>query len=381
MTVTRLRPVIATCAILVLTTFQPFGETRSEASAGGVSQSAPAPAFEVDPFWPRELPGDWLLGNVVGVATDSSDNVWIIHRPNSQRGAENTPAVIAFDSDGDVVHAWGGPGEGYDWGTQTHGIHVDHEDNVWVGFGGGLPYDLSSRATTDNAHVLKFTPEGEFLLQIGDFGRGTEGSGSTEFLGQPTDVFVDPATDEAYISDGYTNRRAIVFDANTGAVPAALERLRQPAGRRAATGLHAGRTVAAASSTRRTASAGPRMDASTSATAGTSGCRCSSRTVRSSAEALIAAELRSGTVGGTPWDLAFSRDAEQELPIRRRRRQPCRPHLARARRCRWSRPFGRRGRWAGQFESPHSLAVDSRGNLFVGETLDGRRVQKFVPAD
>ena len=43
--------------------------------------------------------------------------------------------------------------------------------------------------------------------------------------------------------------------------------------------------------------------------------------------------------------------------------------------------FGRRGRWAGQFESPHSLAVDSRGNLFVGETLDGRRVQKFVPAD
>ena len=42
--------------------------------------------------------------------------------------------------------------------------------------------------------------------------------------------------------------------------------------------------------------------------------------------------------------------------------------------------FGRRGRWAGQFESPPSLAIESQGNLFVGETLDGRRVQKFVPA-
>ena len=41
--------------------------------------------------------------------------------------------------------------------------------------------------------------------------------------------------------------------------------------------------------------------------------------------------------------------------------------------------FGRRGRWGGQFESPHSLAIDSKGNLFVAETLDGRRVQKFIP--
>ena len=281
MTVTRPGLAIATCAVLVLTASQPPDGTAAETSAGGVSQPA-VQAFRVEPFWPAELPGDWLLGNVVGVATDSSDNVWIIHRPNSQRGGENTPPVIAFDSGGDVVHAWGGPGEGYDWGTQTHGIHVDHEDNVWVGFGGGLPYDLSSRATTDNAHVLKFTPEGEFLLQIGDFGQGTAGSGSTEFLGQPTDVFVDPATDEVYISDGYTNRRVIVFDANTGGY-------RRGTGARTATRRKTGRSPPSrgtdryrSNSTRLTASAGRRTGASTSAIAATSGCRCSSRTARSS---------------------------------------------------------------------------------------------------
>ena len=172
--------------------------------------------YSVDPYWPQDMPGDWLLGNVVGVAVDSMDNAWIIHRPNSQRGAENTPPVIAFDPDGQVVHSWGGDGEGYDWGTQTHGIYVDYADNVWVGFGGGLPYDPTKKTTTDNALVLKFTPEGEFLLQVGDFGMGTDGNSSTQYLGQPTDIYVDQETEEVFISDGYTNRRIIVFDANTG---------------------------------------------------------------------------------------------------------------------------------------------------------------------
>ena len=378
MTPTRLRPTIATCAILILTASQPLHQTAAETSAGGVSQSASAPSFEVDPFWPRELPEDWLLGNVVGVATDSSDNVWIIHRPNSQRGGEHTPPVIAFDPAGNVVRAWGGPGEGYDWGTQTHGIHVDHEDNVWVGFGGGLPYDLSTRATTDNAHVLKFTPEGEFLLQIGDFGRGTEGSGSTEFLGQPTDVFVDPASDEVYISDGYTNRRLIVFDSNRGE----YRRHWSAYGNPPDDGLQ------------------PRFSRDGPLPQQFNTPHCVGRAADGRvyvcdrgnqrlqvfepdgtfvAEALIAAELRNGTVGGTPWDLAFSRDPAQRFIFVADGSSHAVHTLSRET-LEVVATFGRRGRWAGQFESPHSLAIDSRGNLFVGETLDGRRVQKFVPA-
>jgi hypothetical protein len=40
----------------------------------------------------------------------------------------------------------------------------------------------------------------------------------------------------------------------------------------------------------------------------------------------------------------------------------------------------RTGLYAGEFASPHRLAIDSKGNIFfVAETIDGRRVQKFEP--
>ena len=350
------------------------------AEAPGLADATPASVadgFQVDPYWPGPLPEGWLLGNVVGVATDSGDNVWIIHRPGSQAGAGETPPVIAFDPSGNVVQSWGEPGDGYDWGTQTHGIHVDHQDNVWVGFGGGLPYDPTSPTTTDNALVLKFTPAGEFLLQIGDFGRGTEGSSSTEFLGQPTDIFVDSEVDEVYISDGYTNRRVIVFDATTGehkrlwgAYGNAPDDGRMPRFSRD--------------------SELPQQFSTPHCVAGAADglvyvCDRGNQRIQVFnkdgtfvTERLIEARLGAERVGGTPWDLAFSRDPEQRLlfvvdggghAVHTLSRDSLEVVAS----------FGRRGRWAGQFESPHSLALDSQGNLFVGETLDGRRVQKFVP--
>lgn len=96
-------------------------------------------------------------------------------------------------------------------------------------------------------------------------------------------------------------------------------------------------------------------------------------------EALIAARLRNGTVGGTPWDLSFSRDPEQRFVFVADGGNHA-VHVLLRETLEAVATFGRRGRWAGQFESPHSLTLDSQGNLFVGETLDGRRVQKFVPA-
>ena len=177
--------------------------------------SAPSdiPRFHVDPFWASELPNNWILGQVSGVAVDEADHVWIVHRPRTldarQRGEEGmccvpAPPVIELDPDGNVVRSWGGPSDGFEWPENEHGIHVDHQGNVWIGGNGA-----------GDAHVLKFTADGEFLLQIGQAGQ-SGGSNDTENLGRPASIEVDPAASEVYIADGYGNRRVIVFDSDTG---------------------------------------------------------------------------------------------------------------------------------------------------------------------
>jgi DNA-binding beta-propeller fold protein YncE len=365
----RRAPVVPLTLLILMVAF-----VQPAASQGGKPPAVPA--FQWDPSWPKELPNNWLVGNVVGVGVDSRDNVWIIHRPNSQAGAEKTPPVLAFDQAGNLVRSWGGPGSGYDWGTQAHGLYVDQQDNVWVGFGGGLPYDLKSRATTDNAHILKFTPDGKFIRQFGKFGEGMAGSNSTTFLGQPTDIAVDPKTSEVFITDGYTNRRVIVFDAVTGAykrhwgafgkVP---DDAPQPAFNR--------------SGPRR-----PQFDTPHCVAMANDGlvyvCDRGNQRIQVFRkegtfvkDALINAKLSDGSTGGTPWDIALSTDAAQSL-IFLADGGNHRVHTLRRDSLEVVSTFGRRGRWGGQFESPHSIAIDSRGNLFVAETLDGRRVQKFV---
>lgn len=172
-----------------------------------------APRFRVDPFWPQPLPNNWILGQVAGLAVDANDHVWIVHRPRTldarQRGEEGmccvpAPPVIEFAPDGSVVQSWGGTGDGFEWPESEHGIHIDANGNVWIG----------GNAATD-AHILKFTADGEFLLQIGRSGQ-SGGSNDTENLGRPAAIKVDEEANEVYVADGYGNRRVIIFDAETG---------------------------------------------------------------------------------------------------------------------------------------------------------------------
>jgi DNA-binding beta-propeller fold protein YncE len=176
------------------------------------------PTFEPDPLWSQALPNKWVTGQVGGVAVDSRDNLWVFHRPDTIPDGEKAaalnppqaeccipaPAVLQFDASGKFLQAWGAPGTGYEWFRSQHGIFVDHNDNVW----------LSGNAQEDN-HVLKFTSKGKFLLQIGHAGKNT-GSNDTENLGGPAGLFVDRRTNELYVADGYFNHRVIVFDADTG---------------------------------------------------------------------------------------------------------------------------------------------------------------------
>ena len=278
------------------------------------------------------------------------------------------------------MRSWGAPAPGTTGARRRTVCTSTLKDNVWVGFGGGLPYDIKSRATTDNAHILKFTPDGKFLLQFGKFGEGTEGSNSTTLLGQPTDVAVDAKTNEVYFSDGYTNRRVIVFDANTGAYKRHWGAFGKPP------------DDAPMPAFNRSAPPRKQFDTPHCLAMANDGpvyiCDRGNQRIQVFRkdgtfvkDALINAKFADGVVGGTPWDIAFSTDPQQTYIFLadggNHRVHTLRRDIARGGRRRSDAAGGGRG----QFESPHSMAIDSKGNLFVAETLDGRRVQKFIPGE
>ena len=349
----------------------PMPDATQQDSASG------DPVFQVDPLWPQALPEDWMFGNVVGVAVDSQDNVWVAHRPRSQNGSEGTPPVLAFDPAGNVIKSWGGRDAIPEWGTQEHGLYIDYQDNVWVGFGGGLPYDINTPETTDNANFLKLSPDGELLLAVGEFGMGTEGSNSTMYLGQPTDVYVDPETDEAFIADGYTNRRVIVVDANTG------EYKRHWGGY----GNPPDDTPPQTMASRRDAdSEQPQQFNTPHCLAGADDgllyvCDRGNQRIQIFqrdgtfvSDAFVKTADDPGP-GEAPQDIDFSRDPDQRLlfvigggRVYAIDRETMEVTVV----------FGRRGRQPGQFLSAHSATLDSSGNLYVTETTVGSRIQKFV---
>ena len=332
--------------------------------------------YQVDPFWPQDLPEKWLLGQVIGVAVDSRDHIWVLHRPGSlsarERGAADepptseccvpAPAVIEFDSAGQVVQAWGGPGAGYEWPSSEHGIFVDFKDNVWIGGNGD-----------DDGLVLKFSRDGTFLLQIGTPSE-TGDSHDTARLHSPADIGVDPDDNEVYIADGYTNRRVIVFDADTGEYKrhwgaygrAPDDGPLDPYDQNGEPSPIFGDTVHCV-------------------TISNEGLvyvcdRMNHRLQIFQKDGTFVTEgfIGRNTAGASVWDIDFSQDDEQEFIFNADGGN----HLlwtVRREELETIDTLGRRGRNAGQFESPHSVAVDSNGNMYVGETLDGRRMQKFVP--
>jgi DNA-binding beta-propeller fold protein YncE len=201
--------------IVVLTVWVALFEKPAKAQA----TRQQVPYFEPDPLWSEALPNKWVTGQVGGVAVDSHDNVWVFHReatiPDGEKAASlkppqaecciPAPAVLEFAPSGKFLQAWGGPGQGYEWMNTQHAILVDHKDNVW----------LSGSAKEDN-QILKFTSTGKFLMQIGHSGKN-KGSNDTENLGGPAGLFLYQKTNELFVADGYFNHRVIVFDAETGA--------------------------------------------------------------------------------------------------------------------------------------------------------------------
>ena len=213
----QIQTVLIALVSLAIVGCQPSLEREEEAQTTALD-IALSPAFLKESGWGR-LPNDWVFGDVSGVAIDEQDNVWVLHRPRSvpeDLAARAAPPVVVFDSGGNFINAWGGPGNGYTWPQQEHGIHVDHKGFVWIGGNhcAGLP--KHNLAPVDDDQILKFTRAGEFVLQIGNAGQSV-GNADTENLDRPAAMAVHDGTNELIVADGYGNHRVIVFDADTGA--------------------------------------------------------------------------------------------------------------------------------------------------------------------
>ena len=393
-----------------------------------------APRYAVDESWPKALPHQWQIGQVPGISVDVDDNVWIVQRPhtltNDERGASDfdqppgapagtprlldgaarpqgsisdcclpAPSVMQFSPKGDLLRAWGGPADPdkcvetadeattCQWPNSEHGIYVDHKDNVWLGGQGG-------------GSVLKFTKNGQFLMQIGrrtapvrnsnDTNGGVRG---TPLLAQPADLEVDPKTNELYIADGYTNLRVVVVDAANGMykrhwgaygqrpvddtgnigpyiknqVPAPHFRNPVHAVRITNDGL-----IYVADRTN------DRIQVFDKKKAGAEDCQ-NPTGARGVCGFLGEIFVEPDTLGpGSTWDLDVSPDKRQKFLFNADGSNNYIWTLLRSTGEILDR-FGRNGRMAGQFHWVHNMAVDSKGIMYTAEVDTGKRVQKFVP--
>ena len=357
---------LSVCSVLLLSA----AHGQAQAPASGSSPPRSAPVCHVDPSWPR-VPENWIFGAMAGIATDSKDNVWIIHRSASvtlkKACCQSAPVVMQFDQSGRLLQSWKGPGDGYDWPlpNNEHGIFVDHRDNVWIAGRGAT-------GTTEN-QILKFDSSGKFLLQIGHRGRGT-GSNDTANLGQPADMAVYPPTNEVFVADGYGNRRIVVFDADTGAYKRHW-------------GAYGNKPDDAAPRTTSNQGPGdPQFNQVHHVRISRDGFvyvadRLNRRIQVFTIDGKFVKEAfvrrASPEAAGTVSSLAFSGDQNQQYLYVADQAEDVilvldRQTFVELGSC------GRLGRQAGQFVSPHNIATDSKGNLFVAEDLGGARLQKFV---
>ncbi|MEJ2203171.1 MAG: hypothetical protein P8170_03595 [Gemmatimonadota bacterium] len=353
-----------------------IGSMRLDEAVGS-GPRAQAPIFEVDPFWPKPLPNHWLLGSTIGVGVDSRDHVFIIHRRESlnertEIGAAADPPtgscclpapnILEFDPEGNLVNSWGGPGEGYVWPTSNHGLSIDHKDNIWIGGNGD-----------QDSHILKFTRDGRFLMQVGEAGRSPD-SHARDHFGRVAKISFDPAANEAYVADGYGNRRVAVIDMDSGA----LKRYWGAYGNEPSDedlGRYDPDDPPAQQFRNPVHCAEPSHDGLVYVCD-----RPNDRiqVFRKDGTFVDEVVIAPRTLGdGSTWDIAFSRDSAQTFMYVADGKN-MKVYIILRESLEVLTSFGDGGRQPGQFFAVHSIATDSQGNIYTTETYEGKRVQKFV---
>jgi hypothetical protein len=332
------------------------------------------PVYEVDPTWPPTLPNDWTWGDIRGLFADENDHLWVIHMPSSLTPQEigaavkppiadccfPAPPVLELDENGRLLRSWGGPGAGYTWYDQEHGIYIDHDDFVWTG-------------TSNGMHVMKFTRDGKHVLTIGEPGVN-KGSNDPDHLGGPANFYVEPKTNEIFIADGYINKRVVVYDAATGKYkrhwgaygkpPRDDEKYQYPVDPKnppqqysTLHGLVGTKDGLIYVSDRR----GNRI-----------------QVFRQDGTYLMEKFVRPETGGsGSGFSLQVSRDPEQSLLYLIDGTNQ-RVWLLRRKDLAILDRFGRPGRQSGEFIRAHMIAIDSKNRMYTGEAGNGRRIQRWI---
>jgi hypothetical protein len=349
-------------------------QQTAEAQAKGAVQ---APRFEVDPMWPKPVPNHWVFGNVIGVGVDKNDHVYIIHRgagsleakeiyatanPPASECCVPAPPVLEFDAEGNLVKAWGGPGQGFEWPESNHGITPDSKGNLFIGGNGG-----------NDGHVLKFTREGKFVKQFG-FAYANAGSNDMWAFNKVAKVSLDEAANEAYVSDGYGNHRVAVIDMDTGKI----KRYWGAYGNKpddTSLGNYNPDAPLAQQFRNPVHCAEPSNDGNVYVCD-----RPNDRIQVFTKDGKFVKEMQvaKNTRGdGSVWDIAFSKDPQQKyLYLADGANEKI--HVFDRQSLAELTSFGDGGRQPGQFYAVHSIATDSKGNVYTTETYRGQRLQKFV---
>jgi hypothetical protein len=380
------------------------------------------PAFQVDPYWPKPLPDNWVTGEIGGTCVDSQDHVFVVTRgfqngglasPEGKGGADPrtgqfapskaSPPVIEFAPDGSVANSWGDASlvpAGQPHALQNavlpngiHGCFVDYQDNVWIaGNGDGVVQKWSHDGSAMLLQIgTKFTCDDGQGGSIPCVNPGSTGGADNVFgnvmrtgsshtlLNLPADIAVDPNPDpvtgqrgSVYIADGYGNHRVVVFD-STG------HYLRQfgsigtgPGQFTAGDGGHPHCVVIGKDAYVYACDRGQdRVNVFTK-----------------TGDFVKAIPIIPGTAAlgtaGSAWDIDFSADAMQKFAYVSDGGNEVMwifNHADALNGSAYVPPvggFGRPGHMAGDFTFLHMMAIDSKGNLYAGETVGGRRIQKFT---
>ena len=379
-----------TLATALAMTIGALGIGQAALDAAARVGAVEAPRFEVDPLWPKPLPNHWVLGNVIGVGIDAKDHVFIVHRndtfdrqteigavanPKLSECCVPAPPVLEFDPVGNLVKAWGGPAPGHDWPESNHGISVDNKNNVWIGGNGTCPPPGTPEcpAGTIDSFILKFTHDGQFLMEIG-VPHQTVNSNSTTSFGRVAKISFDLKANEAFLADGYGNKRVAVIDMDNGKIK---------------------RFWGAYGHVPSDSNLGPYNPDAPLAQQFRNPVHCAEPTpdglvyvcdrpndriqvFKKSGEFVKEKIFKPQTRGdGSVWDIAFSRDPQQKYIFMADGKNE-RVYVMDRQSLEVLTEFGDGGRQPGEFFAVHSIATDSKGNIYTAETYEGKRIQKFV---